>query len=128
MTTITVEEDCGNTPKKALLRDFNVAFAENEVEFILENVSDDVEWTIVGDREILGRDDFATAVEGMTDPDVAALTIDHVITHGATASVDGTLGLDDGSVYAFCDVYDFSSHAKDAKIQTMTSYVIEIAD
>ena len=128
MTTITVQESCGNAPKKALLRDFNVAFAENDAEFILANVSDDVVWTIVGDREIQGRGEFADSVEAMTDVDVAALTIDHVITHGTTASVDGTVRLDDGAVYAFCDVYEFSSQAKDAKIRSMMSYVIEVGD
>ncbi|QCJ47970.1 nuclear transport factor 2 family protein [Haloprofundus sp. MHR1] len=126
MTTVTVGEDCGNAPKKALLKEFNVAFAENDVECLLDTVTDDVEWTIVSDREISGRDDFADAVEEMVDVDTTALTIDHVITHGATASVDGTVNLADGTVYAFCDVYEFSSHAKDAKIQTMTSYVVEV--
>lgn len=128
MTTITVEEDCGNAPKKALLRDFNVAFAENDAGFILATVSDDVKWTIVGDREIQGRHDVANAVEEMTDVGVTALTIDHVITYGATASVDGTLRLDDGTMNAFCDVYEFASHATDATRQSMTSYVIGVDD
>lgn len=126
MTTITVSEDCGNAPKKCLLRDFNVAFAETNVDFILDNVSDDVEWTIVGDQEIRGKSDFATVVEQMTDVDVVELTIDHIITHGATAAVNGTLQLASGQAHAFCDVYEFSRHGKNAKIQTMTSYVIEL--
>lgn len=126
MTTITVEEDCGNAPKKALLKEFNIAFAENDVKCILDTVTDDVEWTIVSDRAIRGRDDFADAVKEMADVDVTALTIDHVITHGAAASVDGMMTLADGTVCEFCDVYEFSSHTKDAKIQTMTSYVIEV--
>lgn len=125
MTTITVDEDCGNSPKKAFLRDFNVAFAEADVEFILENVSDNIEWITVGDRETHGKDGLEAALEEMTGSDVAEMTIDHIITHGATGAVDGTLVLESGEVYAFCDVYEFSSHGKNAKIQTMRSYVIE---
>ena len=126
MTTITVGEDCGNAPKKAVLRDLNVAFAENDVEFVLDNVTDDVEWTVVGDREIRGKSDFAEAIEEMREVGVTELVVEHVVTHGATGAADGTLKLDDGSAYAFCDVYEFENTRNDANIRTMTSYVVEI--
>lgn len=125
MTTITVEADCGNAPKKRALRDLNVAFAENDAEFILDSVSDDVEWTVVGDRELRGKDELADALEQMADGEATALTVDHVVTHGATGAVDGTLEFDDGETYAFCDVYEFDGHAKDAKVRTTTSCVVE---
>ncbi|KDE59678.1 hypothetical protein EL22_18995 [Halostagnicola sp. A56] len=128
MTTITVPEDCGNSPKKALLRDFNVAFAEGDEEFILETVSDDIEWTSVGERQRYGTGDLASALEEMEESDVAELTIDHVITHGATGAVDGTVTMEDGSAYAFCDVYEFTNTGSNAAIRTMTSYVIEVGD
>lgn len=128
MTTITVSEDCGNAPKKAVLRDLNIAFAENDVEFVLDNVTDDVEWTVVGDTEVQGKSDFAEALEEMKDGETTELIVDHVITHGATGAVDGTLKLDSGETYSFCDVYEFSSTRKNAKIRTMTSYVVEIDD
>lgn len=126
MTTITVNQDCGNSPKNAFVRDFNIAFAENEVEFILDNVSDDITWTMSGDQEIQGKSDFTEAVRNMKDEKTTELIIDHAITHGAIGAVDGTLKLDNGTVYAFCDMYEFSSHGKNAKIQTITSYVVEI--
>jgi hypothetical protein len=125
LTTITVDEDCGNSPKKTLLRDFNIAFAEKNVEFIRENVSEDIEWTVVGDRQIQGEGRLRDVVRRMASSDVTALTIEHVITHGATGAVNGALTLDGGTEYAFCDVYEFNSHAKDAPIQSFTSYVIE---
>lgn len=43
MTIIPVDEDCGTAPKKAPLRDFPVAFVEPNVQFILDNVADDIE-------------------------------------------------------------------------------------
>lgn len=52
MTKITVSENYGNAPKKILLRDLTIAFAEDDVAFTTENITDDVEWTIVEDREI----------------------------------------------------------------------------
>lgn len=71
-------------------------------------------------------DNFATAVEQLTDVDVVKLTSDQIITHGATAAVDGTLQLASGRAHAFCDVYEFNSHGKNAKIQTMTPYASEL--
>ncbi|WP_129113585.1 nuclear transport factor 2 family protein [Halegenticoccus tardaugens] len=128
MTTINVSEECGNAPKKRVLRDLNIAFAENDAEFILDTVADDVKWTTVGDEEIRGRDGVADALKRMQDADVSELTIHDVITHGTAAAVDGELKMADGATHAFCDVYGFTSHARDAKIRSIRSYVHEVSD
>ena len=58
MAKITVEADCGNSPKKAFLRDLSVAFAAADVATISASVTNDISWHIVGDRQIDGRADF----------------------------------------------------------------------
>lgn len=35
-------EDCGNAPRKELLKDLSVAFAIHDQDFILANVTDDI--------------------------------------------------------------------------------------
>lgn len=126
MVRVVGGQDCGNAPKKLLLRDFNVAFANSDIEALLENVSDDIRWTMVGSAEVVGKEAFETTLREMSGPDVVELVLHHIITHGNVGSANGILRFEDGKAYGFCDVYRFSSHAKDAKIKEMSSYVIEI--
>lgn len=124
-TKITVKEDCGNAPKKILLRDFNIAFAQNDTSFIIEQVTDDIHWHILGDKEVEGIDNFEKEVRKMTDVKVSELILNHIITHGLSAAVEGLMKLEDGKNYRFCDVYLFRGF-KDSKIKEMTSYVFEV--
>jgi hypothetical protein len=126
MTKVVVGEDCGNSPKALLLRDLNIAFAKNNVPFILEHVTDDITWIMVGDQTIQGKANFAAVLERMKDNEVAEVRLDNIITHGDTGAVNGCLKMKDGNTYAFCDVYKFNGHSKAAKIREITSYNIEI--
>lgn len=126
MVRVTGGQDCGNAPKKLLLRDFNIAFANGDVDTLLDNVSDDVCWTMVGASEVVGKEAFAAALGEMSGAEVEELVLHHIITHGNVGSVNGVLKFKNGKAFGFCDVYRFSSHAKDAKIKEMTSYVIQI--
>lgn len=48
-------ENCGNSPKKELLRDLSIAFVKNEIEFCMDWMTDDVVWEIIGDKLIQGK-------------------------------------------------------------------------
>lgn len=45
---IICAEDCGNAPKKELLRAFNVAFVCNDIGFITEHIIEDIQWNFIG--------------------------------------------------------------------------------
>ena len=126
MTKVICSEDCGNAPKKALLKEVHIAFAEHDTAFILENVTDDIRWHIIGDKLIQGKSEVAAALETMKDEKVEELTINNIITHGKTAAVNGSTTLASGRTVAFCDVYGFDGHGKNAKIKEITSYVIAL--
>src|SRR5690625_259053 len=121
MMRIVAPEDCGNAPKKAFLRDFNIAFAKGDVPAILKCVTDDVEWNRVGGDLIQGKGDMADALNGMVSSDVSELVIETLITHGNTAAANGKITVG-GTTYAFCDVYHFRGF-KNAKLRSITSYV-----
>jgi ketosteroid isomerase-like protein len=55
---IIVEEDCGNAPKKLLLKELNIAFARGDSEKILSFVTDDIVWKIVGEKRLKGIENF----------------------------------------------------------------------
>ena len=122
---LTVNEDCGNAPRKLVLRDFNVAWAAGDVAAVADWVTDDVWWNRVGDRVVEGKGELERAVAEMTGDAATRLRIDNIITHGATAAVNGAVELDSGSRYEFCDVYRFAGHGKNARIAEIASYAVQ---
>ncbi|SFE83825.1 nuclear transport factor 2-like protein [Alteribacillus iranensis] len=79
---VICEENCGNAPKKQLLKDFNIAFAKCDVESIIEQVSDDIIWHMVEDKKVNGKEEFAKELELIDDEQATELHIEHIITMG----------------------------------------------
>ncbi len=125
MTKITVKPDCGNAPKKALIRDFNIAFAKGAVNLILDTVSEDITWCVYGDFEVSGKDAFRKEILKMQKyPAAKELILDAIITHGPDAAANGLMVMHDGT-YAFCDVYRFKS-AGSKVIKSIKSFVVKV--
>jgi hypothetical protein len=125
MTKVISSEDCGNSPKNIFVQELTIAFAKGNSKFILDRITDDIRWNIVGDTLIEGKDNVIKAIEWMKNDKLLHLTIHHVATHGKAGAVNGTSTFEDGKTRAFCHVYEFSN-TKGVAIKEMTSYVIEI--
>jgi len=123
---IIVEEDCGNAPKRLLLKELNIAFARGDSEKILSFVADDIVWESVGEKQLKGIENFRKELESMKQMEVEVLKIENIITHGWLASANGEIYLKNGRKFAFCDVYIFNSAAKTAKIKAIKSYSIPV--
>ena len=52
MTEVERSGDCGNSPKNKLLEDLSVALYTSDAEFVLDRVTDDIQWNIVGEEVI----------------------------------------------------------------------------
>ncbi|WP_026701778.1 nuclear transport factor 2 family protein [Salibacterium aidingense] len=115
------------TKNQEFIRAFNEAFAREDVDYLIENVSEDVVWTMVGTPPIKGKSAFAGELKKMKSGEAWELEIHHIITHGDTAAVDGTIKKADkqGKTYAFCDIYRLSAF-KNGKVKELTSYVVEV--
>lgn len=120
---VEAPKDCGNAPRKQLLLDFNIALAEADVEALLEWVDDDITWTLIGEKPVEGKQNFAEALAG-SGLKVARLKIAGIITHGPAAAVEGELEMENGFRMAFCDIYRFTSAGSRAKISAITAYVV----
>jgi len=125
MLKIKVKADCGNSPKREFLKDFNIAFAKGDAQFIIAQVTDDIVWEMIGEQAIEGKGNFSKAINEMKEKEVAEITLEKVITHGKEGAVNGIMKMRDGKQYAFSDFYEFKNTAG-TNIKTMTSYVIEI--
>lgn len=122
---IRTAPDCGNSPKKILIRQLTVDFASYEVEKVKDYFADDIEWRLIGDKSIKGKEEFAEALEQMSNHKVSDLTIHSIITHGREASVNGEMVMGNNDRFAFADFYKFTSAAS-SKIEIITSYVIKV--
>jgi limonene-1,2-epoxide hydrolase len=124
MVEVFVASDCGNAPKKLVLRDYAIAMAKHDKEAVLSALADDVEWEVVGQRTIRGKTDFAAALDSVGEQ-VVTLRLDTILTHGDEGSVSGSVEFTDARRLRCCDVYKFSGHSKTAKVKRITSYWIE---
>ena len=122
MAKINIQADCGNSPRKEFLKDLNIAFAKGDADFIIEHASEDIEWTIYGDKYIVGKEAFVREVNAMKQYTADEMTLHHIITHGREAAANGEMKMGDNT-YAFCDVYTFTNTTSSV-LRKMQSYVI----
>lgn len=129
MIKIIGKEDCGNAPKKLLLRELTSAFAKGTARrVLLPRLADDVVWEMVGTERIEGKDPVAKMLEKTAQFRIKAsrLEIDNIITHGNAGSVNGHIAMIDGNQYACCDVYTWSGTSAKSAIKKITSYSIQV--
>lgn len=117
--------DCGNAPKKVVLKDLIEAFAKNDREVIEKFCRKDVSWNIINDISVQGVDAIIDVLETKWPEEIEKLQLLNVITHGHTAAANGTASFTNGTTLAFCNVYKFVSPGKNL-IKEMTSYVIKM--
>lgn len=122
---INVQSDCGNAPKKELIRDFNIAFARMDVEFLSNSVTDDVIWEMVGGRTITGKAAFLETLKEMAGSAATEITMNQIVTHGSEGAGSGSMTFSDGTTVHFADMYRFSN-SNGLEIKTLTSYGIEV--
>lgn len=124
MTKINIPINCDNSPKRKFIKEFNIAFAKGNANFIIDHVSDAIVWHIHGDKKIVGKEDFIKEIQLMQKNVADELTLNSIIAHGKEASANGEMKIN-GNSYMFCDVYGFNS-VSGKIIKTMESYVIAI--
>lgn len=126
MLQVHAPSDCGNAPKKLILKEFKVAFYQGDTETVLNMVRDDVEWELVGSGRLRGKEGVRRLVEKAIEDKPVKLHIHHVITHGNQAALHGRVTMGNGEEYGFCDIYVFGSFGKNALIREVVSYLVRL--
>ena len=93
MTKLTIHADCGNAPKKLVLRDLNIAFAHSDVEAIFDHLTDDIRWQIIGEADLHGKEAVRAAFKAMKDTATSELIIHSIITRYTEAGKENQYGL-----------------------------------
>jgi hypothetical protein len=122
MTKIVRSKDCGNSPKNRLAENLAVALLAGDDKTVTELTTDDVEWIMVGGEILHGRGAVLRALPKVVGAPVT-LTVSHVMTHGKSGAVDGTVLHRAGSA-RFCEVFEFSN-AKGTRVNRIISYRID---
>lgn len=107
MIKISIQPDCGNSPRKLFLKDLNVAIANGNSNFFADSISENINWEIAGQLNVTGKENYLKTIIGHKLWKVKELNIDTIITHGADASVSGQIIANDNSKFTFCDIYKF---------------------
>lgn len=114
--------------KEEFIRDFNEAFSKNDLDFILNNMSEDIRWNFVGEKPMEGKTAVKEFMEPMKNVETLEMEVLQIVTHGRTAAANGWMKIKEpsGEVknFGFADFYEFSG-LKNPKIRKMTSYVVE---
>jgi uncharacterized protein len=109
---------------KEIVNQANAAFADNNVEGFLALCANDVEWTMVGDRTVKGKDAIREFMSSMpTQP--PAFTVNDVIAEGDFVMAHGNMKMDENGQkavpYSYCDIYHFRGN----QIDQLRTFVIK---
>lgn len=115
---------CKNSPKKEMLKHLTIALAKKDIKYFLDGVTDTIIWNIVGNKHLSGKTSVEKFLNESTFKNIELLQIHNIITHGNAGTVNGTLFCKQKEMH-FCHVYNFNGYSKNAKIKTITSYIIQ---
>ena len=124
-TKIKIKADCGNSPKMNFLKEINIAFAESNLTFLSDHVTDSIEWNIVGEKLIVGKESFTDELEVMKSNEISELVLQQVLSHGREGAARGIITMNNGKMFAFSDFYEFNN-SKGSLIKSITSFVVEL--
>lgn len=121
---VVIAADCGNAPKKLLVRDWLIDAAAGDVEGVEARLDQAAHWEDVGAAECRGRSDVAAALVALPGAEVTTFGLHRLLSHGKHVAVDGTFECADGRVARFAHFIEFSGHGKNAGIESVVSYVL----
>ena len=114
---------CGNSPKMERVIDLTVALAAKDADSVKSIVREDFVWKTVGKEDFISFEDLSQKLAER--PDVTAINVENALSHGKGAMCEGTLSFEGGDVLCFCNVFTFSSTAKDALVKEAHTYFIK---
>ncbi len=111
---------------KEIVENVNSAFAEGDTEGFLSHCSGDLIWTLVGEKQVQGKDAVREWMNSVECPEPPTFTVVHMIADGDMVACSGDMSMkgDDGEVgnFGFCDIYRFDG----GEIKELTTYIVKL--
>ena len=124
MVKINIKPDCGNSPRKVFLKDLYTSFAYGNFEILYNNVEENLNWIVAGQSALKGKENYIKEIARHKLWKAKEITVDTIITHGAEASVSGTIKATDNLKYVFCDIYKFKG-AGGTTITSIMTFLVQ---
>ncbi|MHA7130850.1 nuclear transport factor 2-like protein [Algoriphagus namhaensis] len=118
--TLSLPED---SPEKWLV-DLTQAFVSYDLNEAMSHLVEDVQWTLVGDSAVVGRDRFRKVLSESSGNKVKLLKITQVLIAEGQAAIHGEMYTENGELYGFADFYTLADTQMN-KAKEITSYIIK---
>lgn len=120
------EKPLTTSATRALVNDINDAWVAGDMDAVVDHLTDDFQWTLVGELSTNGKQGFIDQLQQMKEMKTTASSTDNIVVDGTTATVNGTMTCVDPdgapSTFGFCDIYKLRGD----KVKEMTSYVVGV--
>ncbi|HMR19506.1 MAG TPA: nuclear transport factor 2 family protein [Sphingobacterium sp.] len=120
---LNLPNECSNSPKQRLIQELFLSFAKRDYAAIIDYITNDVIWEIVGERMMTGKEDVHAFFEAYGTEPIEEIVLDYILTHGKFGAVGGKIIMATHIVY-FAEFYDFAT-AGSKKIRKIKSFVIQ---
>jgi uncharacterized protein len=117
------EKNFMSEKNKETVKQVNQAFSANNIEGFLELCSENVKWTMTGDKTVEGKDGIREFAASMGDMEPPVIANKNIIAEGDSVAAYGEMTMG-GNKYDYCDVYQFQTD----KIVELISYVVKVKD
>lgn len=112
---------------KAIVEKINDTFRQNSIDGFLAYCDDDVEWTMVGEKTVKGKENIRSWMNSMHPPEPPKFDVARMIAEDDMVAAYGEMTMDENDQkdvpYSYCDVY----RLRNGKIAELRSYVVKLA-
>jgi hypothetical protein len=115
---IRLPDDCGNSPRAAIVGDFAVKWAAGDSGALAEWLADDARWTLAGPAP--RSESSAPVPRPPFEPQYVEVL--SAVPHGRLAACDGYM-IGNGSRADFCHIFRFAGAARTARIIQIRTYI-----
>jgi hypothetical protein len=124
MTRVVKSDDCGNSPKNALVQEIAIAISKLDLKPVIDRINGDATWQILGATRLVGASAISAHLATGRAPKPKAVVVLHALSHGRTGAANGTVTFADGSVRDFCHVFEFTSASGD-RVSAISTYYVD---
>ncbi len=107
--------------QKRIVEQANAAFSRNDMEAFLSLCTENVEWSMVGESNVKGKQAIREWLKSM-DPGTPTIKLDRIVADDDTAVACGSFVMKNVP-YEFCDVYRFEGE----RISSLKAFVVKPA-
>lgn len=115
---------CDNAPKRRVIRDYLILSCMEDKKQLLEVVKEDVSLNSINNHFVQGIDAVMSTVHLVKEP-LSSLEITRILSHGKEGAAHGTVTFNTGTQVHFAEFYTFENNKKDARIKSITRYIIQ---